>query len=551
MKDKQLQLWDVRAGQKRTDFPGQWIGTAVFSGDAWYLAYSTDDYAVHLWDVQAGAEACVLRRPFAARGGAGLQPGREALRLRHGYPAFRALGPVQAGEEVAVLRGHRNTVRTVALESGREAAHLVLARTKRRHLWDAGRAGTWSPYSRGAPTWSGTRPCSPDGKHLATASRDGTVRLWDAANGEPVAVLRGHTGVVLAAVFSPDDTLLASWGEDATVRLWDLEQLERSGVLRGHTSFVYDVAFRPDGRRAVSAAWDGTARLWDLDTGRETGRFQHATGEPYGIVTPPASARTAGRSPRSRVRAGWRFPGRRHGREGADPPRAWGRRRAGVSAGGLPAPRKLSGRGCGDGALRSWDAAGDEPVAVLRGREDLVLDVAFSPDGTQLASAGVEGTVPLLGPCRPDLPGRCCAAAKTWVFSLAYSPDGRLLAAACRDKTVRLWNSATHEVEAILPHDSLGHGVAFSPDGRRLAAGCTTTASACGTWTPPGVPAARNCWRRRWPSCAGANYVHAVAWSPDGTRLLSASGDHTVRIWDSLWARSGPRVRPGNAGEPS
>src|SRR5262249_32510178 len=61
VKDKQVQRGDVPAGRKRADLPGQWNDMAVFSGDGRYLAYSTDDYAVHLWDVHAGAETCVLR----------------------------------------------------------------------------------------------------------------------------------------------------------------------------------------------------------------------------------------------------------------------------------------------------------------------------------------------------------------------------------------------------------------------------------------------------------------------------------------------------------
>jgi WD40 repeat protein len=163
-----------------------------------------------------------------------------------------------------------------------------------------------------------------------------------------------------------------------------------------------------------------------------------------------------------------------------------------------------------------------------------VLDVAFSPDGTQLASAGVDGTVRLWD-VQTRSPRAVLRGHEDWVFRLAYSPDGRRLASASKDKTVRLWDTATHEALAILPHGSMVYGVAFSPDGTRLAAGCAD--NSIRLWD---VATAKGAGGKEFLEAEVAelrghdDYVHAVAWSPDGTRLLSASGDHTVRVWDSL-----------------
>jgi WD40 repeat protein len=109
---------------------------------------------------------------------------------------------------------------------------------------------------------------------------------------------------------------------------------------------------------------------------------------------------------------------------------------------------------------------------------------------------------------------------------------------------VVLWDTATHEVLAILPHGGAVYSVAFSPDGRRLAAGCAD--NSIRLWD---VASAMRANGKELQEAEVAelrghdDYVHAVAWSPDGTRLLSASGDRTVRVWDSLSAQERAKRR--------
>ncbi|MBI3248830.1 MAG: WD40 repeat domain-containing protein [Deltaproteobacteria bacterium] len=161
--------------------------------------------------------------------------------------------------------------------------------------------------------------------------------------------------------------------------------------------------------------------------------------------------------------------------------------------------------------------------AVLRGHANWVRSVAFSPDGTTLASGSSDCTIRLWnvaqGQERTVLRGHTL-----WVRSVAFSPDGTTLASGSGDSTIRLWDVASGRVRNVLQgHTDPVAFVAFSPDGTTLASG------------------GRDHTVRLWDIARGqeravlqghTDTVAAVAFSPDGTTLTSGSFDHTVRLWD-------------------
>ena len=103
---------------------------------------------------------------------------------------------------------------------------------------------------------------SPDGQHLATASRDATARVWEVSNGREVARLR-HDDTVVAVVFSPNGQYLATASQDATARVWATSSGQEVARL-AHQQFVHAVAFSPDGRYVATASDDHTVGVWDV-----------------------------------------------------------------------------------------------------------------------------------------------------------------------------------------------------------------------------------------------------------------------------------------------
>jgi WD40 repeat protein len=255
---------------------------------------------------------------------------------------------------------------------------------------------------------------SPDGRLLATASWDGTARLWDPATGEHLRTLTGPDGEVLAVAFSPDGRLLATGGRDGAVRLWDPATGEHRHTLASRDGQVHGVACSPDGRLLAIVGERGKVRLWDPVTGERLRTLGHNL-----------TAWAVAFSPDGRLLA------------------------------------------TGFASVQLWDMATGERLQTFTGVGPGVSAMAFSPDGRLLATADSDGTVRLWDPATGE--HRALTGHTGNVRGVAFSPDGRLLATGGRDKTARLWDPATGEQLHILVKHGSVWGVAFSPDGRLLA----------------------------------------------------------------------------------
>ena len=111
---------------------------------------------------------------------------------------------------------------------------------------------------------------SPDGKTLATAHKDTTVRLWDVETRTAKTILKGHTDFVMSVCFAPDGKTLVSGSWDKTVRLWDVVTGHHKATLEGHNEIIKGVAFSPDGKTIASGSVDGTIFLWNLTSSDNT-----------------------------------------------------------------------------------------------------------------------------------------------------------------------------------------------------------------------------------------------------------------------------------------
>jgi WD40 repeat protein/serine/threonine protein kinase len=356
---------------------------------------------------------------------------------------------------------------------------------------------------------------SPDGKRLASAGEDGSVKIWDVANGRDILSLKGHMGEVISVAFSPDGKRLASASYDRTVKLWDVDSGRPIQTLDGHKDNVRCVAFSPDGKWLASASDDETVILWDTSTGRDKRPLTGHGGLVFSVAWSPDGKNVASASADKTVKI-W------DAATGHETRILKGHTNEVKSVAFSPDGKQLVSGGL-DWTVRMWDvASGRERLPPLRGHTDRVFGVAFSPDGKRVASASVDRTVKIWDLAREE-EALSLKGHTSWVSSVAFSPDGRRLASASHDQTVKLWDATSAGETTVLRDVSLVKSVAFSPDGKQIAS----------AGVDPKI--------KIWDQASGqlslilnghTAEVRSIAYSPNGKQLASGSLDKTVKLWD-------------------
>ena len=321
---------------------------------------------------------------------------------------------------------------------------------------------------------------SKDGQTIASASYDGTVRLWKPDGTLLMPPIKAHSDRVLGVSFSPDGQILATASFDNTVKLWKANgkggfETSPYQTIKGHDKGVYHVSFSPTDKIVATASQDNTVKLWDLE-----GRWiQTLEGHENGV-------NSVSFSPNGKIIA--------------------------------TASR--------DNTVKLWQRTAEGKFETIPNRKfkehsDIVWAVTFSPDGQIIATASRDGTVKLWS--LEDDFVRSLKGHRDSVSSLSFSPNGKTLATASQDNTVKIWNVENGQLQTTLTGHSNGvYDVSFLSENRLVSASADHSLK---LWQ-----LGDRIFQKTLNGHIGK--VWNVSFSPDGQRIASASEDGTVKLWE-------------------
>ena len=519
-----VRIWDAATGQQRVAFAANdsIMGIAIAPDGTW-LATAGYDGSVRIWDAAMGQQRVTLT-------GHTLPVTAVAIAPDGTWLAAAADRKVRIWDPVTGVQK-----RPIILFSKREGTNAIVdftwpakpyhALTMRAYIWarmNGEQKGAVSLVSRSV----NSVVVAPDGTWLATASHDGSVRIWDAATRQQrTAFTASHyiTGMAMA----PDGTWLATGGHDKSVRIWDAVTGQQRVTLTGHTDGVDAVAIAPDGTWLATGGHDKSVRIWDAVTGQQRVTLTGHTDRVDAVAIAPDGTWLAATDDQA-VRI-WdpvvaQRPTTRIDYTGP------------VSAVAMAPDGTWLATGGSDGSVRIWDAATRQQRTAFTASHH-ITGIVIAPDGTWLATTSHDKSVRIWDAATGQQ--RTAFTTKDPITGIVIAPDDIWLATTGYDRSVRIWDAVTgQQCVTLTGHTGPVAAVAIAPDGTWLATG--------------GHDKSVRIWdavtgQQRVTLTGHTDRVDAVAIAPDATWLATVSHDRSVRIWNAVTGAAAAMMRLENS----
>lgn len=516
-----------------------WVYSASFSQDSARIVTASADFSARVWSRgEDGMWHSVELEGDSELSSASFSPDGARIVTASGDGSAHVWSQGEGGKWHSVaLEGYQDALSSASFSP--DGARIVTVSGESVLVWNQGEDGAWNRVvlDQGGFT---SASFSPDSARIVTASEGRNARVWNRGHDgtwHRDGTLEGHQGPLSSASFSPDGTRIVTASEDGSARVWSQSEdgTWAGDALEGHQSRVTSAAFSRDGTHIVTASWDRTARVWSR--GKDGAWVSGALEEPQSEL-PSVSFSPVGDHIIVTSASGVHEWSR--GRDNS-----WhsvvleGHRGAVTSASFSPDGAHVV-TASQDKTARVWSRGKDNSwhSVALQGHQDTVTSASFSPDGVRIVTASQDRTARVWSRGKDNswhsvaLEGHQDA-----VTSASYSPDGAHIVTASRDKTA-VWSRSKGVWQSVDLEGSRGvTSVAFSPDGLHLVILSSDTPGQLwsegknGDWIP-------QVWSRGKDGAWNSVYLEghrgrvlSAVFSPDGSRIITASADCTARIW--------------------
>ena len=458
------QIRDIADGRVVESKEGHSTGSieAAFSPEGSLVATGADDFRARVWDARTGLPVT----PWLRHAGRVMRPefSPEGLRLlTFGTDYVCRLWNVLSGELIAepwqLPEGQYDPNQCRFSPDG---AHVALAtRNRQVQLYDV-REGRQLPFIVREAGGISSMTVSPDGKRCAVIFNTSSphVRFFDATTGEKIGTDLTHGKSVNVLAFSPDGRWIATGSNDMTAMVWDSETGQPVGKPLPHEDFVNALGFSPDGKLLATAGVtkDRKLHLWDAATGQPAGEPWKLNSNVTRLAFSPDQTLLA-----IATDSGALLYEVRSGQKRGEFAKSQSDKDVRFSRDGSLVAFATER----EGVLVIRAATGKEAYPPLP-HENAVIAVRFSPDGSRLLTASLDGFARVWN-AKTGEPVTGAFRHGDVLTTAEFSPDGVTVATAARDGTVRLWDAETGDpMSEPLRHSGEVRSIAFAADGRRL-----------------------------------------------------------------------------------
>lgn len=462
--DTTIKIWDVTDGREVQTLKGHSaaITALVFGPDGKTLASGSADNAIKFWNTAAWNETRTLNKHTKKITTLSFSPDGKRLASGSADGAI-IVWDSSSGRDRLTIKRNSIAVRATSFSSDSELSSISADGTV--VAWNAENGREVRLVSGGADADEMVfASVSRDGRLLASSTGNRLLELRDGLTGKLLKKLESHSAGFFSVAFSRDGRWLASGTNDRSIRLWQIATGREMPRLSGHTGWVNSVAFSPDSRLLASASNSGEVKLWDVNTGHET----------FGVAYGQERLHTVAFSKDGKLLASAGTGQTVHlldlntkqsrtltGHEGE------------ITSLAFVPNTRLVASGSTDKTVRLWDTSPTSVVPIIKTfapLADQVNAIASNWDGTTLAAGTADGRITLLKIATGE--ARAVAGHRGEVFTVAFSPDGSWLASGGMDQTVKIWDVQTGlAVRTLAGASGEVNSVAFSNDLRSLVSG--------------------------------------------------------------------------------